>query len=141
MRLEVGADQAAVERPVVLGIGGGVDSCESAAATDVALERGLLRGVEDVAGRAQEHHRRVVPEGGIGERRRVLRRIDPEPVPGAERADGLDSWRDRRVAEAGRLGEHEDALRCRAGTRFGRGEQERAADAHQGRHENGCERA
>ena len=48
------ADQVAVEGAAGLALGGAADADEAAAAVDVALEGGLLRGVERVAGVAEE---------------------------------------------------------------------------------------
>ena len=61
--VELRAGELAVPRPVVLGVGGGVDADPAAARLDVALERVLLRVVEDVAGRAQEDDGAVLARG------------------------------------------------------------------------------
>ena len=45
------ADQAVEERAARLGLGGAADADEAAAVLDEALQRGLLRGVEQVARR------------------------------------------------------------------------------------------
>ena len=57
----------AVPGPPVLGVRRRVHAHEPASCLDVALERGLLRVVRDVAGREQEHHRPVLPEVRVGE--------------------------------------------------------------------------
>ncbi len=56
---EVRADEPSVPGPVVLRVGRGMDPDVAAAVADVSLERGLLVGVEHVAGRRQEHDRVV----------------------------------------------------------------------------------
>ncbi len=110
VRGEVGADQVAVERPVVLRVRGRVDADEAAARSDVRLERRLLGLVQNVAGGVEEDHRLVTAQVGGGEVVAVLRGRHRETVGGAEVADGLDPCRDRVVPESGRLGEHEDVV-------------------------------
>ena len=74
---EVAAEHLAVPGPRVLGVGRGVDADVAAARLDVVLERGLLRVVEDVAGRGEEDHDVELREVGVGELRRVLGRGRP----------------------------------------------------------------
>ena len=87
VRGEVGADQPAVPRPVVLGVGGRVHADVTAAAGDVGLEGGLLGGVEHVAGGGEPDHRLVLGQVGGGELGGVLGRGHREPV-GARRVAG-----------------------------------------------------
>jgi hypothetical protein len=108
--LEVGADEPAVPGPVVLRVGRGVDARVAAARLDVALERGLLRGVEGIPGRGEEDDRVVLPERGRGEVRGVLGPVDGDAVRARHLADRGAADGDRVVPEAGRLGEHEDLL-------------------------------
>ena len=68
------ADQVAEEGAARLALGGAADADEAAAVLDVALERGLLRGVERVAGVAEEDDGAVAVEVGGGEVGRVLAR-------------------------------------------------------------------
>ncbi len=112
---EVGADELAVEGPVVLGVGGGMHAGEAAARADVALEGGLLGGVEHVSGGVEEDHRLVPGEVGGGEGRGVLGRGDREAVRRAQVADRLDARRDGVVSEARRLGEDEHVVRGSVG--------------------------
>jgi hypothetical protein len=107
---EVGADEAAVPRPRVLGVGGGVDAEVAVAGPDVALEGGLLRVVEDVAGGAEPDHGVVLGEVRVRERVGVLGGVDLEALPAAELADRGGAVGDAvGVPERGRLGEDEYA--------------------------------
>ena len=110
VRAEVAADQLAVPRPRVLGVGRGVDAGVAAAGLDEALERRLLRVVEHLAGRREEHDDVVLREVRVGERRGVLGRGHGEVVRRAELLDRGDPLRDRVVPEAARLGEDEHVL-------------------------------
>ena len=87
VRAEVAADQLAVPRPRVLGVGRRVDAGVAAAGLDEALERRLLRVVEHLAGRREEHDDVVVREVRVGELRGVLGRGHGEAV-GRARAAG-----------------------------------------------------
>ena len=49
---EPGADEAAVPRPVIFGVAGGMNADKAAARADVSFERSLLLLIEDVPGRA-----------------------------------------------------------------------------------------
>ena len=111
--LEVGPDQFAVERPVVLGVGGGVDADEAAAAADVLLEGVLLRRVQDVAGGVEKDDGLILRQLILREGPGVLRRRHGEAVLGAQRLDRRDAVRDGGMAEALRPGEdeHPDVLR------------------------------
>ena len=105
---EVRAHEPAVERPVVLRVRCGVHARVAAAAADVGLEGGLLRGVQDVAGRAQEDHDVVLREVLLGERRGVLRRVHREVVADRQLGDRHRARRDAlRVPERRRLAEDE----------------------------------
>ena len=117
---EPGAEQLAVERPAVLGVGRGVHADEPAAAAHVLLQRGPAGRVEHVTGRGQEHHRPVAGQPRRRERGRVLGRRDGEPGVGRELADRGDAGRDRCVPEAGRPGEDQHPVRHRSGRRAGR---------------------
>ena len=108
MAEEVRADERSVPRPPVLGVRRGVHAHEAASCLDVALERGLLLVVQDVAGREQEHHRAVLPEVRVREGAAVLGLVDAEAVRRTEVLDGLDRGRDRVVPELGGLREDED---------------------------------
>ena len=67
-----------------------MDADVAATALDVALERGLLAGVERVAGGREPEHHLVAGEVGVVEHGGVLRRGHGEPVPGAEVLHGRD---------------------------------------------------
>ena len=108
------ADQAGDERAGGLGLGRAADADEAAAALDVALERGLLRGVQAIAVVVEEDDRAVAREVGRGEGRRVRGRIDLEAVRGAERLERRDAGVDRRVR---RPVEHEHAWSLRRSAR------------------------
>jgi hypothetical protein len=118
VRLEVGADQAAVPGPVVLGVGGRVDADVPTARGDVGLEGVLLGGVEHVAGGRQPHHRLVPGQVRRREVVRVLGGGHREPVGAAELADRVDPRRYRVVPEAGGLREHQHV--CQRPGRFHR---------------------
>jgi hypothetical protein len=119
-----------------------VDARVAAPALDVALERGLLVVVEDVARGRQPDHDVVLPEVRVGEGRAVLGRVDGEAVLGAQPLDRGDAGPDRAVAEACGLAEDEGlervglpvtlvglrrdrAQRCAQGDRHERGDEER----------------
>jgi hypothetical protein len=65
--LEVGADEAAVPCPVVLGVACRVDAGVPAARADVTLERFLLNVVENIARRQKENDGSVPRERRVGE--------------------------------------------------------------------------
>lgn len=112
VRLEPRPHQLAIPRPAVFGIGGRMHADEAAAVADEAFQRGLLVGVEHVAGGAGEYHHAVAGEVGSDEvggvlamigrygfaRREVLQR-------GQGRGNGI-------VAELRGAREYEDAVRC-----------------------------
>ena len=87
-----------------------MDAGVAAAGLDVALEGGLLGVVEHVAGGGEEDDGVELRQVGVGERGRVLGRVDREAVGGAELLDRRDALRDRVVPEAGGLGEDEHAV-------------------------------
>ena len=125
-----GADQVAVEGAARLALGGAADADEAAAVVDVALEGVLLRGVERVAGVAEEDDGAVAVEVGGREVGRVLARVDVEVVRGAERLDGGHAGIDRGVR---RPMEDEDPGCGRLSARARRGEQ-----AEYRRHDDEC---
>src|SRR6516225_4638435 len=102
---EPGADEAAVPRPVILGIARRMDADKSAARADVAFERSLMLLIEDVPGRAEEHDNLVLRERRVGETPGVFRVIHSKAVLGAERPDGGDAVRYRVVTKPSGLGE------------------------------------
>ena len=65
-----------------------MDADYAAAAMDVALERRLLQGVEEVAGGVEEHDGGKVGEPGGAEDRRVPGRLDGEATASAKVMDG-----------------------------------------------------
>ena len=97
--VEVGADQVAVPRPVVLGVGGRVDAGVAAAGLDVALERRLLGRGEHVTGGGEEDDDLVLLEVGVVEDRAVLGHGHREVV-GEWRAVG-SRWSPRRCWRGG----------------------------------------
>ena len=76
-RVGARADQAVDERVARLGLSRRADADEAAAGLDVALEGGLLRGVEAVARVVEEHDGAVGREVGRAEDARVRRRSRP----------------------------------------------------------------
>ena len=112
VRGEVGADQAAVPRPVVLGVARRVHADPAAPALEPALERALLRLVEDVAGGEQEDDHVEAGQIAIGEAGRVLGVLECPAALGRQSAQRLGGRLDRLVAKAGRAaeGEHADRL-------------------------------
>ena len=57
-----GAERIGQELPARLGLDRGVNGGKAAAVLDVAFERRLLRVVEDLARRVQEHHHAIAGE-------------------------------------------------------------------------------
>jgi hypothetical protein len=122
VRLEVRADQVVVPGPVVLGVGRGVHACVTATGGDVVLERGLLFGVQHVAGGGKPDHGAEAGKVLLGERGRVLGGLDVEVVLLTQRLDGGDAGRNGVVPESGGLGEDQDravVLCTGLGGRFG----------------------
>ena len=107
MRPEVGADEPAVEGPVVLGVGGGVDPDPAAAVADVGAEGALPTRGEHVPGGAEEDDGVIAAQALGRERSRVLGRGDREAVRAAEAPDRRDSGWNRIVSESSSFGEHE----------------------------------
>src|SRR5207237_4326367 len=107
MTIEPGASEPAVPRPVVLGVGGGMNSYVSATSLDVALEIVLLCGVQYVAGRVQEDDSAVSCQIFRGESACVFSRVDAEPILLPELSDSGAADSDGAVAESRRLGEHQ----------------------------------
>src|SRR5690606_24742708 len=106
---EVGADEAAVPGPVVLGVARGVDAGVAATVLDVLLERRLLLVVEDVTGRREPDDDVVLGEVLGGEGTGVLGGVDGEAVLLAQLLDRRDPRGDGVVAERGGLGEDQGA--------------------------------
>ena len=131
MDVEHVPDHLRVPGPVVFGVRRGVNADEAAARPDVALERGLLLVVEDVAGGAEEDHRLVLLELRVVEHARgVLGPEHVEVVQLAETTDRRDAFVDRFVVPAGGLREQQHAELFRVGGARGeqaeKGEQEKA---------------
>lgn len=84
MALEVGADEAPVPRPCVLGVGRRMDADEAAPGLDEALHRPLLLGVEDVAGGVDEGDHLEAFQQIVGEEGRVFGHRDADPLFGWE---------------------------------------------------------
>jgi hypothetical protein len=112
---ELRADQPGVPRPAVLGVGGGVDAEPAVTGPDVALEGGLLRVVEQVAGGRQEHRGLVAGEAGVGDPVGVLGGVDLQAELDADVAQRVDAVGDGLVAEAGGLGEDQHPVGPAAG--------------------------
>ena len=72
---EIRAHQSTVERPVVLGVGCRMHADKSPAAANEPLERRLLRAVQDIARRRQEHHRLISRERRIVEHVAIFGRV------------------------------------------------------------------
>src|SRR3954447_12857115 len=100
VRLEVRAEQAAVEGPAVLRVSRRVDTDPPPAAADERFEGGLLPWGEDVPGGVEEDDRVEAAEALAGERRGVLGHRHREAVRPAEAPDRGDAGRDRVVPEA-----------------------------------------
>ena len=102
------AELLSVPGPLVLGVGCGVDADPSAAAQHPVSERLLLRIIEHVACRREEHDRAVAREPLARECARVLGVVDG-PCGAKPLAQRLDSVRNRRVPESCGAGEDHDA--------------------------------
>ena len=113
MPLEVGADQPAVPRPVVLRVAGRVHADVPATAADVSLERRLLGIVQHIPCRVQEDDDAVPSQRRVRERIGVFGGIDLESVRRAELGDRLDAAGDRAVPEALRPREHQHSRALR----------------------------
>src|SRR5689334_12332089 len=87
---EIGADQLAIPRPVVLSIARRMDADEPAAGADIPLERCLLLRVENIPGRAQEDDSLISREYAIGEGGCILGGVDRKSVFGTEGPDRRD---------------------------------------------------
>src|SRR5205085_5940365 len=109
MTIEPGAGESAVPRPVILGVGGGMNSDVSTTSLDVALEIVLLCGVQYVAGGVQEDDCAVACQIFRGESARVFSRVDREPILLPELPNSGTADSDGAVTESRRLGEHEYA--------------------------------
>ena len=107
MALEVGADQAAVPGPVVLGVAGRMDAGEAAAAADEALQRGLLLRVQRIAAGVEEHDCLVACKRRIVELIGRLGGLDAKSMHLAQRADGGDAGFDGFVAVSRRPGKEQ----------------------------------
>src|SRR5205823_3784066 len=106
---EIGADEPAIPRPAIFRVARRMDADKTAPRPDVAFKCSLFSIVEDVSGRAQEHHDFVSGQPRIGEASSVLRAVHSELVFSANRRYGGDTLRDRIMAKAGRLREDEDS--------------------------------
>jgi hypothetical protein len=140
---EVGADELAVKRPVVLGVTRGVDADEALAGADEALESCLLVVVEHVARRRKKDDHVEHLEARVREDRRgVGRGESPARARGDVRECGL-AVRNRIVVVARGFGkdEHgERSARSAGGSRRARRARRRgcrgitaARDEHHGR--------
>ena len=94
-----------------------MDAGVAAAGLHVALERSLLGVVEHVARSREPDDDVVLGEVCVGELRRILGRVDGEPVLRTERLDRRDALRDRVMTERCRLREHEHLLQRRRSAR------------------------
>ena len=133
MTAEVGADEASIPGPLVLGVRGRMDARVAAAAPDESLEGCLLGRLEHVARREQEHDRAVAPQVRVREVSRVLCGIDGDPALLPKVAKCPHGVWDRVVPEAGGLREEQHA-RLRQGLGGSRvrerGEREAGHDGH-----------
>jgi hypothetical protein len=107
---DLGADEFLVEGPVRLSLGSRVYADVAAARADVALESGLLGGVEHVTSGVEEHHGAELGQVRRRERGGVLGDGDPETVVLGQVPDGLHTVPDGRTAHTVGLGEHEHAV-------------------------------
>ena len=92
---KVGADKPTVERPVVLGVAGRVHADVSATCADVAFERLLVRALEHVAGRHQEHDGPIASQAGVRKHARIFgacRRRTRARRPAAPRCRSRREW-------------------------------------------------
>src|SRR4026208_695477 len=103
MAIEPGASQPAVPRPVVLRVGGSVNSEVSTTSLDVALEVVLLCGVEYVAGGVEEDDCAVLREVLGGERAGVFGGVDGKAILLSEFPDRGESDSNRAVSISGCL--------------------------------------
>src|SRR5262245_36190314 len=102
MRSEICAYEAAIEWPVVLGVGRGVDPDKPITCLNVAFEGRLLISLENVASGQQEDDRTIAGQRGVGEDARIRGRDHQKSILIAESADGSTRVRDRVMAEPGR---------------------------------------
>ncbi|GIV62331.1 MAG: hypothetical protein KatS3mg044_1197 [Rhodothermaceae bacterium] len=130
---EIGSDEAAVERPVVLRVRRRVDAREAPAGPDEALHGRLLVGVEDVPGGVEEDDHVVGGEAGIREHRGVLRGVHLKVVLRRQFLQRRDALVDGAVAKAGRLREHQrpEPVAAGLGRRGRRGGRMRRQDQQQ----------
>ena len=105
------AEQAAIERPAVLGVGGRMHADPAAAAFDVGLQRRLLGGVEHIAGGVEEQHDVVAGQRGGGESGGVFGGRHRHAVARGELLQHGVRGGDGIVAKAGRLAESQHAQR------------------------------
>jgi len=131
VRFEITAHEVAVPLPVILAVGGGMDTDEAAAVSDIALQGFFFFWSEDLSGWAQENEGCVFAQdlwakpGGVG------CAIDGKIVKGPELADGADAGADAGMmvaiglAEDKHFGLVEDFQRGAGG---GAGEQEAAEE-------------
>src|SRR6516162_11854407 len=101
MACEKGADEMPVPGPSILGVARRMNADKTAARADISLKGGLLRVIEDVAGRAQKHDDLVSRELRVDKTRRILGAVDEETVLRAQGSDGRDALWDRVVTKPG----------------------------------------
>src|SRR5689334_19912394 len=90
---EVCAKHAAVPRPVVLGVCGGVNAYKSSTGMNEVLERRLLRQIEDVTCRVQKNNDSISGQVCIRESGRIRRVVDIKTILPAQRSYGLNARR------------------------------------------------
>lgn len=121
---EVGAHEPAVPVPVVLRIGGGVNTDEAAPAANEFSERALAGRAENVAGRVQKDHDVNGTQAARPEDRAIFGCLDVKAVISPQIPQGLNPDRDGGVAIPVRLREDENGELARVlRRRMGRREQ------------------
>src|SRR5687768_6598263 len=98
---EVGADERAVKRPIVFGVGRRMHADKTAAATNEPLERGFLRRIQHIARRRQKHDDLVLRERFVTKRGAVFGRIDRKSARASLLSNGVNARWNRIVPKAG----------------------------------------
>lgn len=109
MTAESRADELAVPRPIVFGVGCGMYAYESASSIDVALKGFLLRIAQHVARGIEKDHHAVARQTVIRKAVGVLRSINEKAVCCAELLHRLDASGDGIVPKSCCLAEYQNA--------------------------------
>src|SRR5688572_3821300 len=111
MPCEIGADEGAIKRPIVFGVGRRVHADKAAAATNEPLERGFLRRIQYIARGRQKHDDLVLRERFVTKRGGVFRRIDRKSTRASLLSNGVNARWNRIVPKACGFRKDEDRER------------------------------